>query len=65
MRSHRGALAFAAIGLLALATQHPTARISVITHDIDDPSPHRMQAGVDLGVIGVSFLYTWTVQRLR
>ena len=66
MRNRRAALALAAVGLLAVAArEHPTARISLITHDIGDPAPRRMQAAVDLGVVGVSVLYTWTVQRLR
>ena len=66
MRNRRAALALAAVGLLAVAAQqHPVARVSLITHDIGDPAPHRMQAAVDLGVVGVSFLYTWTAQHLR
>jgi len=51
--------------LIALACRHPTADIRLITHDLGDRSPHRVQAAVDLGLFGVSFLYTWTVNRLR
>ena len=54
-----------ALALLCLAARHPTADIRVLTHDAADPSPHRMQAAVDLGLVGVSVLYTWTVKRLR
>ena len=53
----------AALALLAVV--HPTAHVRFLTHDIGDPSPHRMQAAVDLGLVGVSILYTWTAQRLR
>jgi hypothetical protein len=57
-----GAAALAVLGLTAV--RHPTADIRVITHDASDPSPRRMQAAIDLGLVGVSVLYTWTVKRL-
>lgn len=64
--SDRGKIAAAALVAVAiLAARHPTADIRIVTHDIGDPSPHRMQAAVDLGLIGVSFAYTWTVRQLR
>ncbi|WP_307002233.1 hypothetical protein [Sphingomonas sp. SORGH_AS_0879] len=53
------------LALIALAYRHPTADIRLITHDIADRSPRRVQAAVDLGLFGVSILYTWTVDRLR
>jgi hypothetical protein len=51
--------------LTVTAVRHPTADIRVFTHDAADPAPHRMQAAVDLGLVGFSVLYTWTVKRLR
>ena len=65
MRNRKTALAVAAFGLAVLAVGHPTADIRVITHDIADPAPRRMQAAVDFGLVGISVLYTWTVDRLR
>jgi hypothetical protein len=65
MRNGRLALALTGLGMAALVVHHPTADIRVITHDTSDPSPHRMQAAVDLGLVGVSVLYTWTVHQLR
>ncbi|MGW8135063.1 hypothetical protein [Sphingomonas zeae] len=53
------------LSLIALAYHHPTADIRLITHDLTDHSPRRVQAAVDVGLFGVSFLYTWTVNRLR
>ena len=53
------------LALIALAYHHPTADVRLITHDLTDRSPRRVQAAVDLGLFGVSFLYTWTVNRLR
>jgi hypothetical protein len=51
-----------AIGLAA--AQHPVARVQVLTHDIGDPSPRRIQAALDLGVVAVSVLVTWTGRHL-
>ncbi|QRY96636.1 hypothetical protein JT366_04995 [Sphingomonas paucimobilis] len=53
------------LAFVALAQRHPTADIRLITHDLTDRSPRRVQAAFDLGAFGVSFLYTWTVRRLR
>ncbi len=66
MRNRKATLVIAGlVAVTALAVRHPTADIRLITHDSSDPSPHRMQAAVDLGLIGVSVLYTWTVNRLH
>jgi type II secretory pathway component PulM len=65
VRERRILMAMTALALLALAYRHPTADIRLITHDLTDRSPRRVQAAIDLGVFGVSFLYTWTVRRLR
>lgn len=53
-------VALAALGLVAM--RHPTPNISLLTHDIGDPQPHRFQAAIDLGLVGVSVLYTWTAR---
>ncbi len=53
------------VAVVALAARHPTADIRLMTHDAADPSPHRLQAAFDFGVIGVSIVYTWTVRHLR
>ena len=65
MRNRRIMLAVAVLAMLGLSARHPTADIRLITHDAADPAPHRMQAALDLGAIGVSVLYTWTVRSLR
>ncbi|WP_380778228.1 hypothetical protein [Sphingomonas sp. R86520] len=65
MRDRKAVLVIAGLALFALAARHPTADIRIITHETSDPSPHRMQAAVDLGLVGVSVLYTWTVSRLH
>ena len=63
--SKRAVALVAGVALIALTAKHPTANIRLLTHDRSDPAPHVMQAAVDLGMIGVSVLYTWTVNRLR
>lgn len=65
MRKPGTALVVAALALAVVAVRHPTADIRLITHDAADPAPHRMQAAIDFGLVGVSVLYTWTVKRLR
>ena len=60
MRDRRKTLVAAGIVLAIVAARHPTADIRVVTHDIGDPTPHRLQAAIDLGLVGVSFVYTWT-----
>ncbi len=64
MRDRRSiVIAVAALGLIAAVAQHPTADLRVLTHEAGDPAPHRMQAAIDLGVVGISILYTWTTRR--
>ncbi len=66
MRNRRGTLIGAGLIALAMvAVRHPTVDLQLVTHDSRDKSPHRMQAAVDFGLVGVSVLYTWTVNRLR
>jgi hypothetical protein len=66
MRERKRALAvMAGVGLLALAAKQPTADIRLLTHDRGDPAPRVMKVAADLGLVGVSFLYTYTVNRLR
>lgn len=60
MRDRRKVLVVAIAVLALVAARHPTADIRLVTHDIGDPTPHRFQAAIDLGLVGVSFLYTWT-----
>ncbi|MCK8457920.1 MULTISPECIES: hypothetical protein [Sphingomonas] len=66
MRDRKGTLVVAGlIALAVVAVRHPTVDLQLVTHDSRDPSPHRIQAAVDFGLVGVSVLYTWTVNRLR
>jgi hypothetical protein len=62
MQRRNVAIALAAL-LAIVAARHPTPNISLLTHDIGDPQPHRIQAAIDLGLVGVSILYTWTARR--
>ncbi len=64
MRDRRIGLALAAAALLIMAARHPSADIRILTHDKADPAPHRFLAAVDLGLVAVSLLVTWTTKRL-
>jgi hypothetical protein len=60
--SRRRKIVAAGLALFALAAlvRHPTADIEILTHRANDPAPHRVQAAVDLGLVAVKFLLTWT-----
>ena len=60
MRGRRMIVAVAALLALLAIVRHPTADIEILTHRDGDPSPHRIQAAVDLGIVAVKFLLTWT-----
>jgi hypothetical protein len=63
MRNRRILLAMVATGaMLVMAARHPTADIRFLTHRTGDPAPHRFQAAVELGLVGVSLLYTWSAR---
>jgi hypothetical protein len=64
MRNRRAGWVIAAAVLAVLAVRHPTANIEILTHDSNDPLPHRLQAGADLGLAGFSVLVTWSAKRL-
>ena len=60
MRGRRMIVAMAALLALVAIVRHPTADIEILTHRDGDPAPHRIQAAVDLGIVAVKFLLTWT-----
>lgn len=63
MRNRRIMLAMVAAGAtLAMAARHPTADIRVLTHQTGDPAPRRFQAAIEVGLVGVRLLYTWTAR---
>jgi hypothetical protein len=64
MRNRRIALLAALALLMVTAVRHPSAELRIQLHDPADIAPHRVQAAVELGVIAVSVLVTWTSHRL-
>jgi hypothetical protein len=50
----------AALAIGSLTAKHPSATLHIQTHDVADASPVRMRAAVDLGVMAVSVLITWS-----
>ena len=53
----------AAVALIAVASPQHHADIEILTHRQNDLAPQRVQAVVDLGLVAVSVLVTWS-QRL-
>ncbi len=64
MQRRRTFLIAAALLAVIAVARHPTADIEILTHQANDPAPHQVQAGVDLGVVAVKFLLTWTAERV-
>jgi hypothetical protein len=64
MQERRIGLAVLVLVLLVLTARHPSATIRIDTHDGGDPAPHTMQAAVDIGIAGVSLLWTWSGHHL-
>ena len=61
MRERRIGLSIAAVLLvLVFALRHPSADIRILTHDSTDRAPARVQAALDLGIVAVSVLITWS-----
>ncbi len=64
MDRRRLVLAGSGLLLLAMVARHPSADIRVLTHDAADRSPHEVRAAVDIGVMAITVLVTWTSKRL-
>ncbi len=64
LRDRRIALAAAALALSVVAVRHPSAQFELRTHEASDPAPHRFQAAVDIGLMAVSVIFTWTGKRM-
>lgn len=64
MRDRRKLMFLGAAALAFVAVKQPSADIRIVTHDLKDPAPHQVKAAVDLGLMAVSVLVTWTGQRL-
>lgn len=64
MEKRKAALVIVA-ALALLATQTPTASIRIETHDVTDLTPKRVQAAIDVGLVAVSVLVTWSERIAR
>jgi len=63
MRNRRAAMVLALVLVATLAMRHPSADLRIQLHDPRDLTPHRVQAALDVGVMAVSVLVTWTSRR--
>ena len=50
----------AALALIVAASPSHRANITIFAHRQDDSAPQRLQAAIDLGIVGVSILVTWS-----
>lgn len=64
LRDRRKLLIGGAAALLLLSARHPSADIRIVAHEAGDPAPRRVSAAIDLGLLAVSVLVTWTGERL-
>lgn len=66
-RRRRLAIAGGCAALALVAANHPATNLDLRfeTHEVTDLAPHRVKAAVDLGLVGVSVLYTWTERVTR
>jgi len=64
MRRRRIILVFGLLMLAVMLVRHPTANIRIVTHDIGDPTPRKIEAAVDTGVFALSVLVTWTARSM-
>ncbi|MES2442913.1 MAG: hypothetical protein V4574_08790 [Pseudomonadota bacterium] len=55
----------AALALFACVSPHNRADIRILTHDKGDLSPHKLQAAIDIGLLAISVLVTWTAKIAR
>lgn len=55
----------AALALLAMASPNNRADIRILTHEKGDLSPHKLQAAIDIGLVAISILITWTTKLSR
>lgn len=60
-----GIAGLAALALFAIVSPHNRADIRILAHQQGDPNPHRLQAAVDIGIVAVSVLITWTEKLAR
>ena len=64
MRHRRVAIVAVVLLLGVVAQRHPSADLQILTHQAADPSPSRVKAAFDIGIMGFSLLITWTGHRL-
>ena len=66
MERRKISLAVAAAALLvAGAIARPHANLELQLHDVADHAPNRAQAALDVGVVAISVLVTWTGGQTR
>ncbi|KTF70388.1 hypothetical protein ACNFJ7_10960 [Sphingomonas sp. HT-1] len=49
-----------AVALVALQAERPRADFQILTHRAGDMAPQKVQAAIDMGVVAVSVIVTWS-----
>ncbi len=65
MRNRRIMVGVIALLALVAVARHPSADIQILTHDATDRAPHHVKAALDLGLVAISVLVTWTGEHIR
>lgn len=58
-------LGVAVLAMLAVFAPDNRADIRILMHEQSDRNPHRMQAAIDVGLVAISVLVTWTEKLAR
>lgn len=58
-----GMIGLALVALAVFAARPASADLRVLMHHSGDPAPHQISAVVDLGVVALSLLITWSTKR--
>ena len=64
MRRRQVILALGVLALAVMLVRYPSADVRIITHDMTDPAPRKVEAAVDMGVFALSLLVTWTAKSM-
>lgn len=54
-----------ALALVVVRPQRPHADLAILTHRAGDSAPQQVHAAIDLGILAISVLVTWSRQLAR
>lgn len=60
-----GVAVIGAIAFFALRVERPHADLRILTHRVGDTAPQQVQAAIDVGIVAVSVIVTWSRELAR